>query len=227
MDFLSEIQKLLEEIRIMRDEDLTTIENLASRITKAAPLKGGDYGLEIVGYMNNILSAAKSKSIDIYNPGTLFKYHGDELYDPDENWYLDKQAALKIINTYIPRHFLPSLQADKEADTVAEKETEKEAEKEIEEKGDATSWTINTPQRFDALADMIVAVLKEAKKANLRCPTPREIIDLCKEKFPNEVTETTFDGIKYYGSKGNIRATTIDAVEDRISRLVNKRHPAR
>jgi len=80
-------------------------------------------------------------------------------------------------------------------------------------------WELIKPERFDALTDMIYAVLKDAHGANKPRPTAREVISLCKKKFPAGVLETNSEGIKFINNKGDEDAVTIESVRKRIERL--------
>lgn len=80
-------------------------------------------------------------------------------------------------------------------------------------------FSLREPKRVDALTAVIFSVLKDAHDAGEPLPSARRVMDLCRAKNPDDITEVTHDEIKFLNDDGKIATANVKAVRQRIERM--------
>lgn len=86
---------------------------------------------------------------------------------------------------------------------------------------ESQGWALSTPKRFQGYGKPLYDFLKAALDAGQPCPTARDILDGWKLVRPNDVTEVTDNGLKYYDASGDTKAADIEAIRKTIGRMTS------
>ncbi len=86
----------------------------------------------------------------------------------------------------------------------------------------APAWSLKRAARFQGYRKPLYDFLKAAHSAGKPRPNARDVLDSWKSKRPDDVSEVTDNGLKYYDAQGNTKLADLAAISKAIGRLIKQ-----